>query len=418
LNRSTTALSPSDPGLRPRAPLVLWRSSATVLSFLPVAMAVAHRSSPLVLAVAAVLAVLALGLEQGWTALQRELAASLASPLGRAVLAFLVWSVLSLAWSEFPGLSLQALLEFWLPVACALVLSLVLPTRVPRWGVWFLTGTLAIACVMIILELRTGLELRRAVGMRSHTFIFNRSVLTALVVLVPVLAGLRLHGPGGWLGGVGLAALAGAAIAQSESGAAVLGAAVAAGTAAAAFAAPRLMVRLAAVAVVLTFTLAPVLGPIGDRLIPPAVHTHLANSHSRDRIDIWNSFGAAIREGPWIGFGFGVSPRMGESVVAAAVAPERRELLAVGHPHNAAVQIWTELGLVGAALAALILLLVLKAMSRFPRRDLAPMLALLAGAAAVALVGHGAWQGWWSAAIGTAVVWFRFVHHLARSRAP
>jgi exopolysaccharide production protein ExoQ len=25
----------------------------------------------------------------------------------------------------------------------------------------------------------------------------------------------------------------------------------------------------------------------------------------------------------------------------------------------------------------------------------------------VSLVGHGAWQGWWAASLGTAVVWFR-----------
>ena len=35
------------------------------------------------------------------------------------------------------------------------------------------------------------------------------------------------------------------------------------------------------------------------------------------------------------------------------------------------------------------------------------MLALLGGVAAVSLVGHGAWQGWWAAAVGAAIVWFR-----------
>ena len=34
------------------------------------------------------------------------------------------------------------------------------------------------------------------------------------------------------------------------------------------------------------------------------------------------------------------------------------------------------------------------------------MLALFAGAFSVASVAHGAWQGWWIAALAAAVVWF------------
>ena len=403
--------------LRRRSVLWTWRASATVLSFMPVAMAVAHRSSPLVLALSAVLALAALFLEGRWAGLGADLRAALRAPTGRAALVFFGWCLLSLAWSEFPKTSAAAFLEFWFPVACALVLALILPDRVPRWGAWFLAGTFALACVVILVDLHTGLALRREVGLRSATFIFNRPVLTILVGLVPVLAALRLHGIRGGLVGAGLAALAAATIARSESGAAAFGAAIAGGTAVAAVLAPRVMLHLAAAAVVIVFALAPVLGPIADRLIPPSVHTQLADSHSRDRVDIWNSFGAAIRERPWIGAGFGASPRMAQSRVAQDVPPERRELLGVGHPHNAAVQIWTELGAVGAVLAALVLLLTIKALGRFPRGDLAPMLALMAGAAAVSLVGHGAWQGWWPAAIGAAIVWFGFARSLAKGRA-
>jgi exopolysaccharide production protein ExoQ len=415
----STAAPPdlSAAALRTRAAAGLWRACATVLALVPVAMVVAHRSSPLVIGICALLGLLALSLEQGWGAVPKTLAAGLRVPLGRVALLFLAWSVLSLSWSEFRGPSALALLEFWFPVACALVLAQILPARVPPWGVWVLAGTLALACAAILLELHTGLALRRALGMRSATFIFNRPVLTVLVVLFPVLAALRGRGPWGWAAGVGLAVLAVATIARSESGAAAFGAAVAGATALAAFAAPRVSARVAAVCVILFFVLAPVMGPIADRLIPSAVHARLSDSHSRDRIDIWLSFGAAIRERPWIGSGFGVSPRLGDSAVAAQVAPERRTLLAVGHPHNAAVQIWTELGAVGAVLAVVVLLLTLRALGRFGPPNFAPMLALAAAIAAVSLVGHGAWQGWWPAAIGTAVVWFRFALRLEKEAA-
>jgi hypothetical protein len=34
-------------------------------------------------------------------------------------------------------------------------------------------------------------------------------------------------------------------------------------------------------------------------------------------------------------------------------------------------------------------------------------MALLAAVVAISLIGHGAWQGWWPAAIGAAIVWLR-----------
>ena len=69
-------------------------------------------------------------------------------------------------------------------------------------------------------------------------------------------------------------------------------------------------------------------------------------------------------------------------------------MLGVGHPHNAALQIWVELGAVGAALAFLIFAFLLRSIARLYADAAAPRLALVAGAGMVALVGHGAWQGW------------------------
>ena len=92
--------------------------------------------------------------------------------------------------------------------------------------------------------------------------------------------------------------------------------------------------------------------------------------------------------------------------MAAAVPPPHRILLGAGHPHSAAIQIWAELGVVGALLGATVLGLALRSLSAVGPAG-GPMLALLAGVAAISLVGHGAWQGWWAAAVGAAIVWFR-----------
>jgi O-antigen ligase len=66
------------------------------------------------------------------------------------------------------------------------------------------------------------------------------------------------------------------------------------------------------------------------------------------------------------------------------------------HPHNAALQVWLELGAVGAALAAALawLLGVAAARATCP----AAAAGALASGAVTAMLSFGAWQAWWIAA--------------------
>jgi O-antigen ligase len=174
---------------------------------------------------------------------------------------------------------------------------------------------------------------------------------------------------------------------------------------------PRLAVYGTGLALVAAFALAPVQGAIGEKLIPPKVHSELSGSHSRERLDVWLTFGGAIQAAPIAGAGFGASARMQDTSAAEALPPLRRVFLEVGHPHDAAMQVWAELGVVGAALAVAVLLLALRGLAALPKARLVPALALMTGTAIVALVGHGAWQGWWAASIGAAIVWLRAIDH-------
>jgi exopolysaccharide production protein ExoQ len=385
----------------------LWSGAAIVLAMMPVGMAVAHRSSPVFLIGAAIMVLWASVLEGRAAELHGKVRGALVAPLGLAGLAFFGWTLVSIGWSAFPGISFAAFGEFWFPVLAALTLGVALPGRMPRWGGWLLAASIALACIMILFELSTGLGLRRDLGLRSASYIFNRPVLTILVCLTAVLPFLAAQGAKGWLAGGVAAALALAAVSEAESGAAIFG--LAAGSLAFALSciAPQVVRRAAMAATIVVFAISPLLGALGDRLIPASVHETLSSSHSRDRIDVWISFGAVVRAQPILGGGFGVSPRMAETPVAAAVPPPHRILLGASHPHNAAIQIWAELGIIGAVLAATILILVLRSLDVARGRRAAAMLALLGGVAAVSLVGHGAWQGWWAAAVGAAIVWFR-----------
>jgi O-antigen ligase len=199
-----------------------------------------------------------------------------------------------------------------------------------------------------------------------------------------------------------------AAILRSESGAAKLGLFVLAGTGAVTLLSRRAGLTLVGCALLGAIGLAPVAGELSERFLPSSAYRVLAAAHAQERVDIWRSFGAALRERPVLGSGFQASARLNDAPVAARLPRDEGFLLGVGHPHNAALQIWVELGAIGAFLAALIAALLVRAIERLDTPECAAMAALIMAALADSLVGQGAWQGWWPAGIAAALVWFGY----------
>lgn len=390
----------------------LWIAAHSVLGSVPVVMAVASRASTLVLIIAAALtlaAILAEGRLRQWLA---EFVAALTSPLGLATLAFLGFAALSTTWSAAPRLSLATLAEFGAALGGAFIVGLVLPRRMPQRRPLMLAASLGLACAAILLQLWTDSAIRRAVALRADDFIYNRPTLTVLLLTIP-LAWMLLRGGHrrtGWL----VLAAAGATIVISSSGAAVLGALVAL----AAYGLARSFGRRAVVAfgvcLVSAIALAPATGPIAERVLPSSVHDGLAHANTRARVEIWTTFGAAVWQAPVLGGGFGFSPTLAQNRPEPAVPGSDPATVVLWHPHNAALQVWVELGAIGAALAITVVVLLLWRIARLPGEMLAVSLALLSAVAAVSLVGHGAWQAWWPAAIAAAIVWLRAARELLR----
>jgi O-antigen ligase len=387
----------------------LWFCAHSFLNVTPVAMAISHRSSTLFVALASAAAVAAMSAEGVLRPWLGEAAAALRTPLGLAALAFLGFAAISITWSVAPGTSFRAYTEFVLTLAGAFLLAFTLPRRMPRQGPLYLAASVAIACGIILFDLALDFPVRRLFGAQPHHFIFNRPVLTLLVLTIP-LVWLLLRWRYGWAAWAILALVAGT-ILQSASGAAVLGLVAAA----AAYAISRLSSRLAVRAIggclCVAILVAPATGEILDRVLPAPVHDKLANAHSQVRVAIWKNFGAAVRRDPVFGAGFGVSPRFSETTVARQVAPDDPARFDAWHPHNAALQTWVELGGVGVALALCVVVLLLLRIAAMSEESRTVSLMLVAAVAAVSLVGHGAWQGWWAAAIAAAVVWCRYGRH-------
>lgn len=391
----------------------LARAASLLLVMLPLVIWVANRAAPLVL----VLSVFALaGVSARDGRLQQDIAAvrqALTSRAGLGVLAFLAFALVSTGWSHLPLRSLRVFVELGVPVVAGFLVAVFWP-RLPMTAaerqrcLMLLAAALILGCVFIMIELRTGMALRTALGMRPNSFIFNPVLISYLLLAFPVLAGLwRTGGRLPRLMAGAMAVTLASTIFASESGAAVFGLIVGVTALVLATLLPRLMLSALAAGFLVSLALAPVIGEILDRALPPAAHEAMQSAHSRDRVDIWLSFGEAVRARPLTGAGFGTSGVYDSHPVAFEVPAARKVLLAVGHPHSLPLQIWAEMGVVGALLAGLCGLGAVAGLAHIPENRRAAPLAMVATALAIATVGHGAWQAWWIAAICASICWFR-----------
>jgi exopolysaccharide production protein ExoQ len=405
-----TKAEPRYPDRAAMAKHLRWVAGTLLVCAAP-AMIVATRSSPLFVAAVAMIAAAVVLVERRGRMAAEEIGQALLTPLGMASLAFLAWALVSILWSSSPATTALGLLEALVPAASALIIAVGLSGQMrhfrSRTAALGLAFGLALACAVMLFDLATGMSLQRALGNRAQAFALNRAILTVLVVSTPVLWWLardRLLPRSVYLVFGGLLAVC---VISSHSGAAVLGSAGALLIYALARYAPRSAVGALLIGAFLSLAAAPVIGETLFRSISKGAHERMTGASSEARVAIWRSFEVVVRERPLLGWGFGVSSVIADDPRVRQIDPDTRAMLNVGHPHNAALQIWVELGAVGAALAFLVLAFLLRSIARHDADAAAPRLALVAGASVVALVGHGAWQGWWIASLGLAAVLFR-----------
>jgi len=112
------------------------------------------------------------------------------------------------------------------------------------------------------------------------------------------------------------------------------------------------------------------------------------------RAVIWAFVADRIAEKPILGWGMHASRNIpgGQSKIT-----DMAETIPL-HPHNAPLQIWLELGAVGALAAAILLAWLARKTAGPPLRQ-AVLVATLVTAVMVASLSYGIWQGWWFATL-------------------
>ena len=328
--------------------------------------------------------------------------------------ALLTWGVAAVAWSPVPGRAVTEaarLAAFVLLAAMAARAAAALdaPAR-RRVGRGLLVG-LGLGVAAAVLDGATGHGLRAAVrGLRDvpADLMFglkpSGSVLALLLPLALAVPGLPVAAR--WA-----AAVAGGVVALTVPGEAArlsILAGLAAGAAAWAVpAVPRLLggaLAILAVSAPLTF------GALLDSRIVPADRLGISGAH---RLIVWDFALRRIADRPVTGWGMDSSraipggqdrpdaaalERMGfvpGGAMARAFAPDGRFNVLPLHPHNGLLQVWLELGAVGAVLAGTLLLSLGLAAGRLPRPARAGATGALAAAAVTGLLSYGVWQPWW-----------------------
>lgn len=393
--------------LQPRA-----QTALTLAGFLMSPMiVVAPRATPVVLGVCTLAAAAARGADALRIRPLKDL--SLLLPLAGLAAFFL----LSAVWSLAPGHSISTALKAlgisiggFLFVSSAKAFPMQSQARFARA---FATGY-GVAILLLAVEgvfaYPLNSLLRNLVGdeaMEAHRIAPSLSLMALL--LWPAASATTL-----WLGRkMSYALIAAAVVVISGFQAIVPILALVSGLAILLLASIRLPVVKIASGLVLAFVMS---APFLFQALPSMETIHATAPHAPvyplHRLEIWRFTGKTALDKPWLGWGMGTSRFIAAHEAAAGnvptayisenqTTPERwiayfRTQPLPLHPHNAALQVWLELGFAGAVLFSWLLWQIFaRAGMCLSERTTTLAIALASACACVAFSGFGVWQSWW-----------------------
>ena len=270
-----------------------------------------------------------------------------------------------------------------------------------RFGNWFLSGIL-IALLLVAVELAFGYPINElATGLSSDQadlqYRLNRGA-TALAMMVWPAAALLWRRGAAW-GALLLLAVVAVALHLMTSGAAVLGAVAGGATAVLALSHPKVgrLVLVAATVVALAGSV-PAAKEAYSR---GGLDANWLDDSARHRVDIWNYSAERIEQKPLAGWGF--DSARGFTKFDPSKSRENWQLMPL-HPHNAAIQILLELGVVGGMVVIVLLMVVVARLERLPRPERICGQALYMATLTIACTAYGLWQNQWLAMIWSAAL--------------
>jgi O-antigen ligase len=331
--------------------------------------------------------------------------AAFRTPTAAIFLALLLWAMATAAWA----VSTPAALELWKSLAlifAAILMALNAAGRLTaedrkRVATWAAAG-LGLGLILLGVELAFDQPLMRLVqsgAAAPRPSSLNAGVSIALAVVGPIAAALWRRGQKAL--GVSLIVAVAGVVGFSDGTSAKIALIVAAAAFFVVWIAHRKAIDILCLIAALMILAAPI--ALNTVVPPPQSLDQTVTGAARSalhRLYIWDFAARRIIEKPFVGWGLDASRDLpGGQRRVLGNAP----VMSL-HPHNAALQVWLELGAPGAALAALLVLAAGAAIRRRPRAGRAASAAALFGALTIAGLSFGLWQNWWMATLGLIAV--------------
>jgi len=331
---------------------------------------------------------------------------------------FLAYCALSSLWSIRPAQSLRQTLELAYTLIPALLLATAtvqakFPLLDERRIRWFLLAYFA-AIILLMLDLLHGLPIYLAMrGGASRDSLLEGSLINRNMVAMAALCWpafqafwLRREWGAAALLPVGMIVL----VTGGNSESAMIGLLVGLITLSVAMVAPSLTRVVLGIVLVITF--------FGT--IPAMEWLYSLNLIDRGtlpfsflhRIEIWHYASNLVFERPLFGWGLDSSRSIADKIVLERNGYEFAVLPI--HPHNAFLQVWLELGLVGVGFGIAIGLTILRGIRDLPRPSQPVALAAFAGSMAMLSVAYGVWQIWWLGALILSMLMIHVLAHTSR----
>jgi O-antigen ligase len=323
----------------------------------------------------------------------------------------LTWSLASASWSIDPGHSLARFARLALTVAAGLLLCRLAMTLAPTGRAaaarWLSAGLLIGSAAILVHE-----AIRLLLPKDTPGFIDGLSALpfSALAILILLVLFAMLGGRQDVRLTLAAMAAAAAAIVLGGSSASFIALAASAVACAGAYWLGRRAVLALAVLLPAVFVAMPLTLATLDLPARIEAQGRIVGGSTGHRLIIWRYVTDKIEAKPLLGWGLHAGRLLQDRENRADNDPRYADIMAVTyfhrgakielmplHPHNAALQLWLELGGIGAALYAALYAVCLIGLLRLPltREALAAGAALVAAVFVIGQLSFNVWQSWW-----------------------
>lgn len=139
-----------------------------------------------------------------------------------------------------------------------------------------------------------------------------------------------------------------------------------------------------------------------------AADAHAMKVSARHRMEIWHFAAERVLECPLFGHGFNASRSIPNGHAVSRFQAPDKPIIPL-HPHNGFLQIWLELGIVGAVIGSAIMLFAIRSAAGSGAAAAPYLLAEIAAGMLVGGLAFGLWQSWWMATLAMGAALMRVV---------